>query len=56
MLEKVLGNINAQKLRAMLLLEADFNMMQKIIFDNKLIPKLEAANTILIKVIDGRRA
>ena len=56
MLEKVSGNINVQKPRAVLLLEADFNMMQKIIFNNRLNPKLEAANTIPMEVIGGRRA
>ena len=56
MLEKVEGNINVQKLRAILLLEADFNAIHKIIFNNRLIPTLEVANAIPMEVIGGRRA
>ena len=56
MLEKVPGNINAQKLRAILLLEADFNAMHKIIFNNRLIPRIEAENAIPLEVIGGRRS
>ena len=56
MLEKVAGNIDVQKLRAILLLEADFNAMHKIIFNNQLISSMEAANTILMEVIGGRRS
>ena len=55
MLEKVAGNIDVQKLRAILLLEADFNALHKIIFNNRLIPKLEEAETIPIEIIGGRR-
>ena len=56
MLEKVAGNVNVQKLRAILLLEADFNALHKIIFNNRLIPNLEVANAIPMEVIGGRRA
>ena len=56
MLEKVVGNINVQKLRAILLFEADFNMMHEIIFNNRLIPKIEADNVIPMEVIGGRRS
>ena len=56
MLEKVAGNINVQKLRAILLLEADFNALHKIVFNNRLIPKLEEADAIPVKIIGGRRA
>ena len=56
MLEKVPGNINVQKLRAILLLEADFNAMHKIIFNNRLIPRIEADNAIPLEVIGGRRS
>ena len=56
MLEKVVGSINAQKLRAILLLEADFNTQHKIIFNNRFILKLEAANRIPIEVIGRRRS
>ena len=41
MSKKSPGNIDVQKLRAILLLEADFNDAYKIIFDDRLIPRLE---------------
>ena len=56
MLEKVPGNINVQKLRAILLLEADFNAMHKIIFNNSLILSIERVNAIPIEVVRGRRS
>ena len=56
MLEKSVGNFNAQKLRAILLLEADFNAMHKIIFNNRLAPNIEAANAIPVEAIGGRRS
>ena len=56
MLEKSAGNFNAQKLRAILLLEADFNAMHKIIFNNRLAPNIEAANAIPMEIIGGRRS
>ena len=56
MLEKVSGHINMQKLRAILLLEADFNALHKIIFNNRLMPKIEADNVIPMEVIGGRRS
>ena len=55
-LEKSAGNVNVQKLRAILLLEADFNAMHKIIFNNRLIPSIEASDAISMKVIGGRRS
>ena len=45
-----------QKLRAILLLEADFNAMHKIIFNNRLMPRIEADNAIPMEVIGGRRS
>ena len=56
MLEKSAGNVNIQKLRAILLLEADFNAIHKIIFNSRLIPSIKAANAILMEVIGGRRS
>lgn len=56
MLEKVAGNINVQKLRAILLLEADFNALCKIVFNNRLVPKLEKVDAIPVEIIGGRRA
>ena len=38
------------------MLEADFNAMHKIIFNNRLILNIEAANAILIEVIGGQRS
>ena len=54
MLEKTAGNVHVQKLRAILLLEADFNTIHKIIFNTRLIPNIEAENAILIEVIGGQ--
>ena len=56
MLEKVVGNVNIQKLRAILLLEADFNALHKIVFNNRLTLKLEEVNGIPVEIIGGRRA
>ena len=56
MLEKVPGNTNVQKLKAILLLEADFNVMHKIIFNNRLISSIERVNAIPIEVVGGRRS
>ena len=55
MLAKVAGNVNVQKLRAILLLEAYFNAMHKIIVNNRLFPGLEATDAIPPEVIGGRR-
>lgn len=55
MLEKVGGNANAHKLRAILLHKTDFNAAHKIIFNNILIPELEAADAIPPEAIGGRR-
>ena len=55
-LEKLVGNLNVQKLRAMLLLEGYFNALHKIIFNNSLILRLEAINVIPIEVIDRKRS
>ena len=54
MLEKVAGNVQVQKLWAILLLEVDFNTMHKIIFNNRLMPNIEAINTIPMEVIGDR--
>ena len=54
-LEKSKGYINIAKLRAILLLEADFNALNKIVFNTKLIPSLERTNSIPYEIIGGRR-
>ena len=51
MLEKKLNTISVSKLRAILLLEADFNAVNKIIFNTRLIPTLEAKELIPKKII-----
>ena len=56
MLEKSAGDVNVQKLRAILLLEADFNAIHKIIFNSRLILSIKAANAIPMEVIGGRRS
>ena len=56
MLEKAEGIVDVKKIRAIFLLEADFNTAYKIIFNNRLIPNLEVINTIPREVIGGRRS
>ena len=41
MLEKKPGVVKVTKLRAILLLEADFNGINKILFNTRLIPSME---------------
>jgi len=49
------GNINVQKLRAILLLEADFNTVHKITFNRRIMPRLEEDNIIPKEIIGSRR-
>ena len=49
------GNIDMIKLRAILLLEANFNSMNKILFNGCILPSLENSQSILYEVIGGRR-
>ena len=55
-LEKIEGNLNVQQLGAIILLEADFNAIHKIIFINRLLPSVEVASDIPIEVIGERRS
>ena len=55
MLEKSAGNVQVSKLRAILLLEADFNVLNKIVFNNRILPLLEANGSIPYEIIGGRR-
>ena len=55
MLEKKQGEISIFKLRVILLLKADFNAINKIVFNTRLIPKLEANDIIPREIIKGRR-
>ena len=54
-LEKFAGNVNVAKLKAILLLEANFNTFNKIVFNRRAILSIEASKTIPYKVIGGRR-
>ena len=54
-MEKKENAIHVSKLRAILLLEADFNVINKIIFNTRLIPTLKNRNEIPYKIIGGRR-
>ena len=56
MLEKKPGVVRVDKLRAILLLEANFNSINKIIFNTKLIPSIEYSQSIPREIIGGRRA
>ena len=55
MLEKSLGNTNIQKLRVILLLEVDFNMLYKIVFNSRIMLVLENTSVIPYKIIGERR-
>ena len=55
MLEKEAGNINMDKLRAILLLEVDFNALNKIVFNGRVILRIKIAKTIPYEVIGRRR-
>ena len=56
MLEKSLGNILVQKLQAILLLEADFNTINKIIFNTCAMPLMELHNKIPSEIVSYRRS
>ena len=53
-LEKKPGVINISKLRAILLLEADFNGLNKIIFNLQFIPRIEQVQVISNEIISSR--
>ena len=48
--------MQVQKLQVILLLEVDFNAMYKIMFNNMLIPNIEAMNAILMEIIGDRQS
>ena len=50
-LKEVSGNIQVLKLRVILLLEANFNTLNKIIFNTRVMPMLEKTKVILHKII-----
>ena len=55
MILKKEANILVTKLRSLLLLEADYNAMNKIIFNTRLIPSLELYKMIPTEIIGDRR-
>ena len=55
MLEKEKGNINVKKQRAILLLKADFNWLNKIIYNSRVILELEKREVIPFEVVGGKR-
>ena len=54
MLEKFLRKILVSKLRTILLLEADFNALHKIIFNGRILLVLEKNNLIPAEILGGR--
>ena len=55
MLEKVRGNIEVSKLRAILVLEVDFNDLNKKVFNRRVLPRLELKKEIPFENMSGRR-
>ena len=55
MLEKSRCNVNVSKLRAILLLDADFNALNNIVFNSRALLKIKLLNFVSYKVIGGRR-
>ena len=56
MLEKKVNNISVSKLKAVLLLEVNFNTANKIIFNTRTIPQMEQRDEIPKEIIGGRRS
>ena len=56
MLEKFLGKILVEKLRATLLLEAYFNALHKINFNSRMLLVLESKNLIPSEIKGGRKS
>ena len=56
MLEKKPNEIAVSKLRVILLLEADFNTANKIIFNTRLIPQMEDRNKIPREIVGSHRS
>ena len=54
-LETVPIKINTSKLRVILILEADFNIIYNIIFNSRLMLAVESKKYIPYKVIGGRK-
>ena len=56
MLEKKANDVSVSKLRAILLLEADFNVANKIIFNTRVIPQIESQNEILREIVGDHQS
>ena len=56
MLEKKPNKVSVSKLRAILLLEANFNAANKIIFNTQIIPTIERRLEIPREIVGGRKA
>ena len=54
MLEKAHGKINVKKIRAILLLESDFNAIHKIVFNMIVLPQLEAHQLTPKEITEGK--
>ena len=54
MLEKSLGKTNVKKLKVILLIEVDFNVLYEIIFNGRIMPALEVQDNILYEIIGSR--
>ena len=48
MLEKIEGMTRVDKLRAILLMEADFNFLLKLIFGSRMMRQVESLNRVLM--------
>ena len=55
MLKKTRGFIRVDKLRLLLLLKVDFNGMNKIYYNTRVLSKLERRQLILYEIIERRR-
>ena len=55
MLEKKANNILVAKLCVILLLEADFNIVNKILFNTRIIPQIKQYEEIPKEIVGSRR-
>ena len=55
MIEKIDGNIRVDKLRALLLMEADFNSLNKLIFSSRMVKGMESTKRIPEELFGSRK-
>ena len=55
MIEKLEGVIRVNKLRALLLIEVDFNSLNKLIFSSRMIKSVEDHNRMPEELFGGRK-